>query len=98
MSWRRGKHLKPKTIGFQVAAMQEFFPQFRYQRIRNRPTWTGILKPTPQSPEYLVRIDYRIGYHPKVYILSPEIVPDAPHRYHSDKSLCLYYPKDGSWS
>ncbi len=98
MPWRPSKHLKSKTIGFQAAVMQEFFPQFRYKRIRNRPTWTGALKPTMKSPDYQVRIEYRMRYSPQVYVLSPEIAPNAPHIYHSDNCLCLYYPKDSSWS
>lgn len=78
--------------------MQELFPQFRYQRIHNRPTWTGALRPTSQSPEYRVRIEYRMRYPPQVYVLSPDLAPNAPHIYYSDNSLCLHYPKDGSWS
>jgi hypothetical protein len=34
---------------------------------------------------------------PKVFVDSPEIVPNAPHRY-SDRSLCLYWPEEFSWT
>ena len=34
---------------------------------------------------------------PRVWVLSPPPRPDARHRY-ADGSLCLYYPRDESWT
>ncbi|MCC6893893.1 MAG: hypothetical protein IT321_13810 [Anaerolineae bacterium] len=76
--------------------MRELFPQLKYHRTKS--CWIGNLKPRSKSSDYQVQIEYKIQYVPRVYVLSPQILPEAPHTYHSDKSLCLYYPEDGSWS
>ena len=86
------------TIGEQIGLMRHYFPQFKYCGKRNHLRWIGILQPRDTSPAYHIRINYHVGHTaPKVFVLEPEIVDAAPHRY-SDNSLCLYYPKDGSWS
>jgi hypothetical protein len=76
--------------------MRELFPQFKYYRDSN--SWIGCLQPSLKSPLYKIRVQFRIGFNPNVYVLEPEISSDAPHIYKSDNSLCLYYPSDGSWS
>ena len=87
---------KPLPIGVQQACIQERFPQFNYSRVNN--SWTGKLKPTTSSPEYLVKVVYKPDNIPKVFVLKPKIHPDAPHIYKENGSLCLYYPPDGSWN
>lgn len=84
------------SIGKQILAMKSYFPQLKYRRVKQRPTWIGCLQPANDSQKYQIKIEYR-SYRPKVWILSPSIDPHAPHRY-PDKSLCLYYPKDRSWT
>jgi hypothetical protein len=59
--------------------------------------WRGVLQPTPDSPSYLVRLLNEPGRAPAVFVLSPSIQRDAPHRY-SDGTLCLYWPKEWRWS
>ena len=84
------------TIGQQVFMMHGLFPQFKYRREHQCPTWRGTLQPTDNSPQYGVKITYLYPSSPKVWVVAPPIDLDAPHR-HSDNSLCLYYPKDRSW-
>lgn len=96
MPLARGKQFKPLTIGVQVWVMHELFPQFKYHRTSS--SWIGDLQPSTKSPIYMVEIKYKPLHVPRVYVLSPDIAQDAPHRYHDDGALCLYYPKDGSWS
>lgn len=84
------------TVGMQVNAMRSRFPQFEYKRVNQKPTWIGYLQPTENSPKYQIKVEYG-GSAPKVWVLSPALVESAPHRY-SDKSLCLYYPQDRSWT
>ena len=91
--------IRPKqlTIGQQMAAMQHYFPHFTYKRRKHGRTWRGTLQPTETSPEYLVEVTYRPPKSPPVRVLSPPLQPNAPHRY-PDGSLCVYYPRDWSWS
>ena len=86
--------VNPLTIGFQDYWMKRYFPGFRFSR--NKSTWTGTLKPSENSPKYLVRIIYKLTDNPSVVVLRPPIREAAPHRF-EDGSLCLYYFRDGSW-
>ncbi len=72
--------------------MRQVFPQFVYRADKN--AWHGHLRSTEYSPTYRLKLEYRPGKEPKVWILSPEVHPKAPHRYR-DGSLCLYYPCHG---
>ncbi len=75
--------------------MRQLFPRFVYKAGKN-PAWYGVLRPDPGSPEYRLRLEYRPGRSPQVWVMSPEIHDKAPHRYR-DRSLCLYYPRHGEW-
>jgi hypothetical protein len=98
LGFKPGRHIPTKSIGWQEVGVKHFFPQFNYKWVGKHGVWTGTLRPCPKSPEYEIKIDYHLGYRPRVFILSPAIAEDAPHRFKDDKSLCLYFPEDGSWS
>jgi len=51
----------------------------------------------PSSQIYKIKIVDKGGAFPRVYVLKPKLVKGTPHLY-SDGSLCLFYPKDFSWS
>ena len=63
---------------------------------RGRGHWIGKLRPLDFSESYDVRIDYRVGSKPKVWVLglpSREKESESkriPHRF-ADGSICLYY-------
>ncbi|CAG0975719.1 hypothetical protein ANRL4_01552 [Anaerolineae bacterium] len=78
--------------------MKQHFPQLQYCRKGSCQVWIGLLRPSPNSRDYLLSIEYTQGYPPKVHVLSPELLSNVPHIYHTDKSLCLYHPGEGSWS
>lgn len=89
------------SVGQQIMHMRSHFPAFSYRlethRRKRVPTWRGRLQPTEVSPAYQVQIQYAYPRSPRVWVFSPVLRSDAPHRY-SDGSLCLYYPNDGSWT
>lgn len=90
------KHLRTINLGLQDLAIKSKFPTFTLYKNNHRDIfWLGELQPDPASPVYTVRIQYD-PYSPKVYILKPEVLNNAPHRY-GDKSLCLYHPNDKSY-
>jgi hypothetical protein len=97
------RRFRPPAIklGLQIAKMKQDFPNFTYSRKKNVPTWYGPLQPTEDSPVYTAKIAYRFANRksrpPKVWIVFPELHPDVLHRY-PDKSLCLYYPHERSWT
>src|SRR5712691_11341078 len=58
-----------------------------------RLTRTGIalpLRPTDLSPTYRIRIDYIRERSPRIYVETPELVPNAKHMY-ADGRLCVYW-------
>lgn len=64
-------------------------------------TWTGLVKPSGMSDEYQVKVVYRLGEAPQVWVLSPELRdrPDGtpiPHVYPGPRP-CLYLPRSGEW-
>src|SRR6266498_698183 len=87
---------RPLSLAIQQACIQERFPQFKYYRSKG--SWTGKLRPTTKSPEYLVEITYTLSSIPHVFVLNPKLHPNAPHVYKQSGALCLYYPEDGSWN
>lgn len=66
-------------------------------------SWRFPMMPTLLSRTYAVRIDYRLGGDPKVYIENPDLTVLAagrrlPHVYNqSPTRLCLYLPGSGEW-
>lgn len=74
------------------------FPQFHWRITREGGVeWTGTLQPTPESPEYEVRVVHEPDRTPVVYVRQPAIRRDAWHCY-QDGSLCLYWPAEWRWT
>ena len=57
-----------------------------------------MLQPTPESPQYRLRLLHEPHRVPRVWVVSPRLRPDAPHRYPGNHSLCLYWPKEWWWT
>lgn len=77
--------------------MKRAFPQFRWRPTRQGGVeWLGELQPAPDSPQYRIRLTHEPDRTPRVWVLSPALRNDAPHRYR-DNSLCLYWPEEWRW-
>jgi hypothetical protein len=64
--------------------------------------WEYTDRPTLLSREYLLRIEYRRGDTPRVFVKDPDIAAltggrDTPHVYKDPLRLCLYLPRSGEW-
>jgi hypothetical protein len=92
MRTKGGKY--PLSLGLQVLGMRQRFPDFRFEH--KTMSWYGSLQPSDESPDYRIKITYRVPRNPQVWVLRPSIDPRAKHRY-NDGSLCLHYPPDGDW-
>lgn len=89
-------------IAAQIGEMRRRFPDFTSKWQRGHVTWTGTLTPADGCQSYTLRIGYRLGENPKVFVLQPELTlrtdrDRIPHRY-GDGSLCLYRPKYREWT
>lgn len=90
----KNKSKRAKSMSCQNLAMK-FFSQFLY--IAEQHCWIGDVQPRSEGNIYTIKVVYRPGIPPRVYVLSPILQDDAPYR-NRDGSLGLYYPPDGSWN
>ena len=71
---------------------------------QERVVWRFVAAPTPMSRRYEVRLDYRVGEPPRVFIEEPDLLVVAdgrrlPHVYQQQPPrLCLYLPGTGEWT
>lgn len=66
-------------------------------------TWNYRDRPTPLSREYAMRITFRRGETPSVFVTDPELSDLAggrplPHVYHDPLRLCLTLPGTREWT
>lgn len=67
-------------------------------------TWEFVAQPTPLSRQYLIRIVFRQGEVPNVYVIDPDLKALAnsrrlPHVYEQQPArLCLYLPRGREWN
>lgn len=69
-------------------------------------TWIGKVKTNPFSKEYDLKVEYKMGKSPQVWLMN-EVVEDnkeyrTPHNYGVDEKeksiqLCLYKPRNKEW-
>lgn len=64
--------------------------------------WEYRDRPTPLSREYLIRIEYKRGDIPRVFVRDPDLTAlaggrEIPHVYKNPLHLCLYLPRSGEW-
>ena len=89
---------KSSSENAQIIAMHGLFPRFKHKRGKNGSLiFEGPLFVLPVYDEYTIRIEYRVDLDPRVWVLDPQLVDDAPHRYQNDGSLCLYRPDLFVW-
>lgn len=77
---------------------------------RGQLRWRYFTRPTAESRQYEVLIDYKLGFHPQTFVLAPEIASlgagQPSHVYSSTQDrefpsaacLCLYRPEKGEWN
>ncbi len=85
----------------QVMEMRRLYPQFNAETLNSREniiTFTGQLQPHENMPVYTIRVIYRGGKSPRVRVVSPALVENPPHFFHSIQALCLYHPRDFKWT
>ncbi len=92
-------------IGLEVAYLKKFFPNGVVKSTTKDLVSKIDLQPTPLSRIYKIKIKYKVGCIPEVYVISPFPLPkysnetELPHMYLSSKQkLCLYYPNHYEWN
>jgi hypothetical protein len=80
----------------QLELMRRYFPHFRYVLSKDcgRLTCRGDLQPTSLARSYRVRLEYRVGLKPRVFVEEPRLQrrlseESIPHTY-SENEPCLF--------
>lgn len=92
-----GPRAKQITPAVQGAALVARFPDSRLELRSSELIWTGHLTPTELSDSYEVRVRYRVGDNPKLFVLEPVLQKRdgkrCDHMY-ADNRPCLYRRHD----
>ncbi len=92
---------------FQKYLIQKEYPGTECKFERNRLIWIGMIKPTPLSREYKIKIVCKSGVRPKVMMIGEKILgiekPDFPHHFEIDPEkqmvvMCLHMPHEFDYS
>ena len=100
--WRNPSNKKPRPIQWQIDEMKYCFPSFTIiSKSSHFVIWQGILQPNSSMNSYTIKIKYKLGERPKVFVIKPKLenLPKQhiPHIYSKDPlkeepNLCLYLP------
>ncbi|MCG2781004.1 MAG: hypothetical protein L6264_08640 [Weeksellaceae bacterium] len=99
---------KIKSIPLMLQAMQikNAFPDSHISTQKGHSfVWKHDISPSPLGDLYSVKMIYRFGKAPEVYVINPlplKLPPDAnklEHCYDDEKQmLCLFYPDRSEWN
>jgi hypothetical protein len=92
---------RPISVALQAQRLRSAFPSTIIKLQKGRLEWTGSLRPTPLSQNYLVQMEYAVGKRPDVRVLEPALVTRSgqriPHMFPGNK-LCLFRHWYREWS
>lgn len=95
---------KPLSLAQQYAALRSDWPEGNLRLDKQGLTWTGLLRPTPLSRHYPVRLTYTLpSKPPRMRVLGgllKDLAPGRriPHLYSQQaEELCLYTPWLDEW-
>lgn len=85
----------------QLQEMKRLHPAFTATWECGEVVWHGLVRPTALANEYSVRIAYRMGDAPRVYVDQPKLQSrgdgtSIPHLY-KEGHLCLFLPFGFEW-
>lgn len=92
---------KPHNLAVQAVQLRRAFPESTCEISHGELVWEGTVRPTTLSDWYRVRLVYRHGKAPRVWVIKPGLRNrggSRPEHLYGDGSLCLYYPKYREWN
>ena len=92
----------PISLPAHAGMLKQLFPQGVVVSLHPELEWVCSLQPTPLSIRYQIKLLYRLGGQPQVYVVKPQLQPDQsqklPHVYSVEQQkLCLHYPPEKKW-
>jgi hypothetical protein len=96
------RFMKPKSNKFPKAHRQKYIIERQFPFLKCHITNKKLICKGTIShegiDEYKIRIEYREGCYPQVFIESPHIEPSSHIHMYSNGSLCLFYHEDLKWN
>ena len=98
---------KPISVPIQGGILRYFFPDstIRFMDYDRGLIWKGKLQPSDLSMVYDIKIIYKVGKDPDIYVINPMPLPlakdatELPHTYnHKKQHLCLYHRLMNEWN
>lgn len=99
------KYIRPKSFTpiQQLIGLKKNFGNGEWHVKKNILHWQGVIRPVPVSREYVIRMIYKFGSKPSIYIVKPNLKElskgrQVPHLYsQKEQKLCLYMPIYMEW-
>lgn len=98
---------QPLSLQIQKFLLDQTFAGTVCKIRKHELTWEGWLRPSAVSYVYHIRLVYKLGSEPDVFLLEPDpfalahkVIPDRPlpHNYGGNPlRLCLFMPGSGEW-
>jgi len=86
-------------LGWEKKLLQKNYPFLQVRTASSTLICIGTVTPSTSSITYSYKIIFTVGEKPRVYSVNPKIeYHEDIHMYSHDNSLCLYYPRDFSWT
>ena len=90
-----------RKLTVEKGLIESRFPCFQCNAISSGTTrleCVGLIQPTEHSITYMLRLDYTVWGTPRMYVVSPEIIPTAQIHIYREGNLCLFYPEETPWT
>lgn len=100
MKYKRSFRHSGAKLFRQRSTIERDFPFIECQisKVTNRLNCYGTFQPHPACNRYEVAIIQKAGEPPKVFIRKPEIRYSSAIHVFPDKSLCLFDPREKTWT
>lgn len=99
-----GKRISSLNMGIQARKIEALFPDSVLTYSAAQLNWRHTVTPSPLSGSYDLKLIYKKGRHPSVYVVSPQLelhedCDALPHVYNTKKQwLCLYNKPGNEWN
>lgn len=87
-----------QSLVLEKRLIDNYFPFINTKIVGDSLLCYGYCQPSEYSIIYEYRIEYKAGEYPNVYPTYPKIEYHDDIHLYNDLSLCLYYPKDFSFT
>lgn len=96
-SWVDAAHRRNHFM-LEKNRLKQHFPFLECTLRCNQLTCRGSITPSEGCDPYKIKLEYRMGKTPKVYITDPLIAPHSKYHMYKEGDLCLFDPRVTPWS